>query len=52
MSKLQLLTMHAAYLRQLEHHLAVASGKRRDQLQTKLRTTRSKLNMLLRRSAQ
>jgi hypothetical protein len=50
MSKLQTIQLHAVYLRQLEQHLAVATGRRRDDLQTKIKSAQSKLQIILRRT--
>ena len=50
MSRLQIIHVQAIYLRELEKHLAVAAGKRKRDLQIRLRSARSKLQILLRQS--
>ena len=42
MSKLEIIHAHSVYLRQLEQHLAVAAGKRKRELEIRLRAAKSK----------
>ena len=50
MSKIQILQIHVLHLRELERHLAVASGSRKRQLTIRIRAAQSKLQILLRKS--
>ena len=50
MSRIQIINIQAIYLRELEKHLAVAAGKRKREIETRLRSARSKLQILLRQS--
>lgn len=46
MSRIQILQIHATYLRELERQFAVAVGIRRDKLATKIRAAKSKLRII------